>query len=223
MTLDELVKLIDHTNITSKASYKDIKSLCNEAKKYRFGCVCVNSFYIKYAVNILRGSGVAVVSTCAFPLGAVPTPVKIYEAEKAIADGAAEIDVVINIGALKSKEYKIVESDIGSISKICRKNEVLCKVILEMNLLSNQEKIKACKIACNSGADFLKTGTGMFGPAKINDIKVMKKIAGTKVKIKAAGGIRNYRQAIEFVKAGADRIGTSAGVEIAKGFIMEEK
>jgi deoxyribose-phosphate aldolase len=218
MTLDELVKLIDHTNVTSKASCKDIKHLCDEAKRYKFGCVCVNSFYVKYAVKLLRGFNIAVAATCGFPLGAVSEAVKQYEVKKAILDGAKEIDMVINLGALKSRKYKVVEDDIKGVARICRKNKVLCKVILEMNLLSRQEKVKVCKIACRAEADILKTGTGMFGPAKVADVRLMRKTAGSKVGIKAAGGIRDYKQVEDFIKAGATRIGTSAGADILRDF-----
>lgn len=219
MDLDELTKIIDHTNIWPKAGFEDIKKLCNEAKKYKFGCVCVNPFYVSYAVGLLKGTDTKVGSTCGFPFGANRKDVKIYEAEKAIADGAQEIDMVINIGALKSKRYKEVSNDIKGVVGVCKKNKVLCKVILEMNLLNQKEKISASRIACESGADFLKTGTGLWGPAKLDDVKLMKKIAGDEVGIKAAGGIRTFRQIERFIKAGATRIGTSNGVEIIKDFL----
>lgn len=221
MKLDELAKLIDHTSIWPKASFNDIKKLCLEAKKYKFECICVNSFYIKYAVKLLQGSGIKVGATCGFPFGAMRTDTKVFEAEKAINDGAREIDMVLNIGALKSRKYKIVEFDIKAVSKVCRKNKVLCKVILEMNLLSQKEKVYASRIACKAGADIIKTGTGLWGPAKIEDVKLMRKIAGDKIGVKASGGIRNYKQAEKFIKAGATRIGTSAGVKIIKDFKME--
>lgn len=206
----ELVKLIDHTNIWPKASFKDIEKLCNEAIRYRFGCVCVNPFYVKYAA----GFKIKVGSTCGFPFGANRTDVKAYEAEKAIADGAREIDMVINIGALKSRKYKIVQDDIKGVVKVCKQNNVLCKVILEMNLLTQKEKITACRIACESGADFLKTGTGLWGPARISDVKLMAHYGP----VKAAGGIRTYKQVLRFLKAGASRIGTSNGVSIVKDY-----
>lgn len=218
MNLEELLKLIDHTSIWPKAGFRDIEKLCREARQYRFGCVCVNPFFVEYAVKLLKGADTRVGSTCGFPFGANRKDVKIYEAEKAIYDGAREIDMVINIGALRSKEYRVVQDDIKGVVRVCRENGVLCKAILEMNLLNKEEKISACKIACNSGADFIKTGTGLWGPAKIRDVMLMKKIAGNRVGVKAAGGIRNFEQVQKFLKAGATRIGTSAGVEIVKDF-----
>lgn len=206
MTLEELVRIIDHTNIWPKASFKDIERLCKEAIRYKFGCVCVNPFYVKYAVKF----GIRVGSTCGFPFGANRTDVKVCEAEKAISDGASEIDMVINIGALKSKRYKIVEDDIKAVARVCN----VCKVILEMNLLTEREKVSACKIATNCGADFLKTGTGLWGPAKISDVRLMARYGS----VKAAGGIRTYKQVLKFLKAGANRIGTSAGVSIVKDY-----
>lgn len=214
LSLMELVKLIDHTNIWPKASFKDIKKLCNEARQYKFGTVCVNPFYVRYAVGLLKGTDTKVGSTCGFPFGANRKDIKAYEAEKAIADGAREIDMVINIGALKSREYKIVQDDIRGVVRICRRNNVLCKVILEMNLLTQKEKITACRIACETGADFLKTGTGLWGPARISDVKLMAHYGS----VKAAGGIRTYKQVLKFLKAGASRIGTSSGVSIVKDY-----
>lgn len=218
----ELVKLIDHTNIWPKACFRDIEKLCNEAREYKFGAVCVNPFYVRYAVGLLKGTGTKVGSTCGFPFGANRKDVKVYEAEKAIGDGAREIDMVINIGALKSGEYKIVQDDIKEVARVCKKNNVLCKVILEMNLLTQKEKITACKIACESGVDFLKTGTGLWGPAMIKDVRLMKRIAGDRIGVKASGGIKTFRQVERFIRAGAIRIGTSAGVEIVKDFLRYE-
>lgn len=206
----DLAGIIDHTNIHPDATFKDIEKLCRDAIRYHFGCVCVNPFYVKYAT----GFGVRVGSTCGFPFGANRTDTKAYEAEKAIQDGASEIDVVINIGALKSRRYKDASNDLKSVVKICKGNNVICKVILEMNLLTQKEKIIACEIARDSGADFLKTGTGLCGPARIEDVKLMSHYG----LVKAAGGIRTYRQALRFLKAGASRIGTSTGVEIIKGY-----
>lgn len=223
MNLKELVKLIDHTNIWPKANFKDIEKLCKDARQYGFGCVCVNPFFVEHAVKLLKGTDTKISSTCGFPFGANKKDVKIYEAERAIYDGAREIDMVINIGALKSKEYKIVQDDIINIVRVCRENSVLCKVILEMNLLTPKEKISACKIAYYSKVDFIKTGTGLWGPAKIADVRLMKKIVGNKVGIKAAGGIRTFEQVQKFIKAGATRIGTSGGVGIVKDFLRYER
>lgn len=202
----DFVKIIDHTSVWPKASFKDIERLCKEAVRYNFGCVCVNPFYVKYAASF----GVKVSSTCGFPFGANRTDVKMYEAEKAIKDGASEIDMVMNIGALKSKRFKAVIDDIRSVARLGK----VCKVILEMGLLTKREKIDACKAAAEGGAHFLKTGTGLWGPARISDVKLMARYGA----VKASGGIRTYGQVVKFLKAGAERIGTSSGVEIVKDY-----
>lgn len=216
MNLIDFSKIIDHTNIKPQADFKDIGKLCSEAKRYKFGCICVNPFFVKYAVGLVKGSSTVVGSTCGFPFGAHRTDVKVYEAKKAISDGAKEIDTVINIGALRSKKYKIVKNDIRALSRLCKKKKVILKVILEMNLLRKSEKVAACKIVRDAGADFLKSGTGLWGPAKISDIRLMKKIAGNKCRVKASGGIKTLKQVKSFIKAGAERIGTSSSVNIFK-------
>lgn len=218
MKLNELANLIDHTNIRPQASYRDIERLCGEARRYKFGYVCVNPFYVKQAVRWLRGTKVKTVSTCGFPLGANSTEIKAAEAGRAIADGAGEIDMVINIGALKSNRNRIVLEDIKKVVRVCHNHNVLCKVILEMNLLTTGEKITAGKIAGSAGADFLKTGTGIHGPAKVDDVRLMSRIAGGRIQIKAAGGIRTLPQVKRFLAAGAVRIGTSNGAGIIKDF-----
>lgn len=210
MKRDELVRIIDHTNIWPQATLKDIERLCREAVRYKFGCVCINPIYVKLAVRLLKGKDTLVGATCGFPFGAHLTKIKIYEAAKAIHEGASHIDMVMNIGALKSKEYKIVEKDIRAIVSL----GAVCKVILEMNLLTQKEKVTACKIASSCGADFLKTGTGLWGKALISDVKLMSKYG----LVKAAGGIRTYREAQRFVNAGAARIGTSNSVSIVNDY-----
>lgn len=222
MNLEELVKMIDHTSIWPRASFSDIKKLCNEAIEYRFGCVCVNPFYVAYTIKLLKNTDIKISSTCGFPFGANRTDVKVYEAEKAIYDGAREIDMVMNIGALKSKEYKIVENDIKGVVNVCKKNNVLCKVILEMGLLTQKEKVFASRISCELGVSFIKTGTGLWGPAKLTDVKLMKKIAGNKTGVKASGGIRTFKQAESFIKTGATRIGTSTGIAIIKDYLKHD-
>lgn len=205
-----LAHIIDHTNIKPQASLGDIEKLCKEAGRYKFGCVCVNPFFVKTAVRLLKDTDVLVGSTCGFPFGAHDTKTKVYEAKLAISAGARDIDMVMNIGALKSKDYKTVEKEIKTVAGL----GAVCKVILEMNLLTPEEKIIACKIAAESKADFLKTGTGFFGPAKISDVKLMSQYG----LVKASGGIRTYGQALRFIRAGAGRIGTSNGVNIIKGY-----
>ena len=213
MKRSELVHIIDYTNVKLDATAKDVERLCKEAAKYKFGCVCVNPVYVKLAVEMLKGKETLVGSTCGFPFGTHETKVKVFEAERAINEGASHIDMVMNIGAFKSKDYKSVETDIKAIAGL----GIVCKVILEMNLLTSREKTIACKIASGAGADFLKTGTGLWGPAKIGDVKLMAKYGLTK----AAGGIRTYKQLLRFVKAGAARIGTSNAVKILKEFQKE--
>ena len=206
----ELVYIIDHTFIWPQATVKGVEKLCREAVRYKFGCVCINPIYVKLAVRLLKGEDTLVGATCGFPFGAHLTRIKVYEAAKAIHEGASHIDMVMNIGALKSKEYKIVEKDIRAIVDL----GAVCKVILEMNLLTQKEKVTACKIASSCGADFLKTGTGLWGSAVISDVKLMARYG----LVKAAGGIRTYKKVLRFINAGAARIGTSSGVGIVKDY-----
>lgn len=211
----ELANIIEFTNIKPGSTIKDIEKLCRGAIKYRFGCVCINPIYVKYAARLLKGTGVSISSTAGFPFGTHHLKVKLYEAARAIHDGANHIDMVMNIGALKGKEYKIVEKDIKAIVSL----GAVCKVIFEMNLLTQKEKIIACKIVSSCGVDFLKTGTGLWGPAKVSDVRLMRKYG----LVKASGGIRTYKQAESFLNAGAARIGTSSGIEIIQGYIKNKK
>ena len=210
MKKKELAHIIDYTNISQTASERDIVRLCKEAKSYKFGCICVNPTYVKLARNLLKGSEVLIGSTCGFPFGSHVTKVKVYEAERAINEGANHIDMVMNVGALKSKNYKLVERDIRAVVNL----GVVSKVILEMGLLTDKEKVIACKIAANTEVDFLKTGTGFWGKARISDVKLMSKYG----LVKAAGGIRTYKQVKSFLQAGASRIGTSTGIDIIKEY-----
>jgi len=202
----KLANIIEHTNIKAEASLKDIRKLCREAARYKFGLICINPVYVKQAGRELKGTNVLISAVCGFPSGAHKTSVKIYEAEKAVKDGAMHIDMVMNIGALKSRDYKLVETDIKSIIGL----GAITKIILEMPLLTNNEKRTACKIASECGADFLKTGTGLKGRALVSDVKLMARYG----RVKAAGGIHTYEQAVRFINAGASKIGTSRGVEI---------
>jgi deoxyribose-phosphate aldolase len=206
-------KYIDHTALKADASEKDIKKLCAEAKKYNFATVFVNPSYIKLAAKLLKGSGVKVGCAVGFPLGATTTEVKVIEALQAVKNGAQEIDMVINVGAVKSKNYKLVENDIKSVVKAIKPIGV--KTILETCLLTNQEKVKVVKIAKKVGVWFVKTSTGFSaGGATVDDIKLLRKTVGPKMGVKASGGIRDYQTAIAMIEAGANRIGTSAGVKI---------
>jgi len=200
------------------ATINEVIQVCEEAKKYGFGAVCVNPFYVKFATNYLKGTKIKVCSTIGFPFGSSLSEVKALEAKKAIEDGAKELDMVINIGALKSKDYEYVKQDITSVVNVAKKFNVIVKVIIECCYLSDEEKVKACLIAKEAKADFIKTSTG-FGPfgARVNDIKLIKKVVGETMGIKAAGGIRTINQALEMINAGATRIGTSTGVQIIEG------
>ncbi|MEO0092036.1 MAG: deoxyribose-phosphate aldolase [candidate division WOR-3 bacterium] len=220
--IKNLNKYIDHTLLKPEASEKDIKKLCDEAKQYNFATVFVNPSYVKLASKLLKGSKVKVGCAIGFPLGATTTEVKVLEALQAIKNGADEIDMVINIGAVKSKNYKFVEDDIKSVVKAVKPIGV--KTILETCLLTDEEKVKVAKIAKRAGAKFVKTSTGFStGGATIEDIKLLRKTVGKKMGVKASGGIRDYKTAIAMIKAGANRIGTSAGVQIIEGEKLEKR
>lgn len=211
--ISKLNKFIDHTVLKAEASVTDIKKLCAEARKYKFATVFVNPSYVELVAKLLKGSGVKVGCAIGFPLGATTTEVKVMEAMQAVANGAQEIDMVINIGAVKSKNYKYVENDIKCVVKAV--SPIGVKIILETCLLTNEEKVKVAKIAKKVGAWFVKTSTGFStGGATIEDIKLLRKTVGPKMGVKASGGIRDYKTAIALIKAGANRIGTSAGVKI---------
>jgi deoxyribose-phosphate aldolase len=209
-------KFIEHTLVRPNAKEKEIMKLCQEAKKYDFYSVCVPPIYVKLAKRLLKGSGIKVITVIGFPHGTETTLTKVLATKEAIKNGADEIDMVLNISWLKSKKYHLIKEEFKKIRKVT-KNRVV-KVILETGYLTKKEIKKACQLAKQTKLDFVKTCTG-FGPgkAKIEDIKFMKKIVGKKMGVKASGGIRDYQTALEMLKAGATRIGTSAGVEIMKG------
>lgn len=212
----DLNKYIDHTLLKATAKRNDIIQLCEEAKEHQFYSVCVNSSYVKLAKYQLKKSGVKVCSVIGFPLGAMSTKAKVCEAKKAIKDGADEIDMVINIGFLKSEKFKKVENEISAIRKILPKK--VLKVILETCYLNDDEITKASKLALKAKADYIKTSTG-FGTrgASIEDVKLMKQIAGNKMKIKASGGIRDAETAKLYIDLGVERLGTSSGIAIVSG------
>ena len=204
---------IDHTLLKPTATEREILTLCNEAKKNRFKAVCVNSCFVPLAKQSLAKSDVKVCTVVGFPLGAMSTEAKVFEAKNAIEQGADEIDMVINIGLLKSKNYVAVLKDISDV-KSAIGNKVL-KVILEISELSKNEIIKACEIAMDANADFVKTSTGFSkSGATLTAVKIMRKTVKDQVKIKASGGVNTYEKAIKYIQAGADRIGTSSGVAI---------
>lgn len=208
-----LAKYIDHTILKPNATKEEVEVVCNEAKQYEFASVCVNQYYTKYVSGQLDGSGVKVCTVVGFPLGAVSKEVKAFETSKAIEDGAEEIDMVINVGALKDKEYEIVLDDIKAV--VAASGDKLVKVIIETCLLSDEEKVKACELAVEAGANFVKTSTGFStGGATVADVSLMKNTVGNRALVKASGGVRGYETAVEVIEAGADRIGASSGIAI---------
>jgi deoxyribose-phosphate aldolase len=213
----DIARLIDHTILKPDATQAQIAQLCHEAREYGFAAVCVNPTHVRLCADLLKGSDVAVCTVVGFPLGATPPEVKAYEAQQAIDDGAVEVDMVINVGALKGGEHDLVERDIAMVTRTCHNNGALCKVIIEAALLSDQEKTTACELAKKAGADYVKTSTG-FGPggATVADVALMRRVVGPSMGIKAAGGIGSLADAKGMVEAGATRIGASAGVKIVQ-------
>ncbi|HEX4565401.1 MAG TPA: deoxyribose-phosphate aldolase [Vicinamibacterales bacterium] len=209
--------MIDHTLLKPEATRSDIEKLCREAAQFHFATVCVNPGWVALAANLLRGSGVGVCSVVGFPLGATTADVKHYETRRAIFDGATEIDMVINVGALKSGDLQTVERDIAAVVAPCRELNVISKVILEVVLLNDDEKIAACTLAKAAGADFVKTSTGFAsGGATAHDVALMRRVVGADMGVKAAGGVRDYEGLKAMVAAGATRVGASAGVKIVQ-------
>jgi len=209
----QLNQYIDHTILKVTASPKDIVQLCAEAIQFNFYAICVNGCYIKLAKTELKNSKVKIAAVIGFPLGAMSTESKIAEAVQCVADGADEIDMVINIGLLKAGQADLVEDEIAAIKKAIGKQ--VLKVIIETCYLTNEEKKMACRAALNAGADFVKTSTGFgTGGATIEDVKLMKAEVGDQLKIKASGGIRDLKTALEYIELGVSRLGTSSGIEL---------
>jgi deoxyribose-phosphate aldolase len=213
-----LAHMIDHTLLKPEATHDQIAQLCYEARKYGFASVCVNPANVKLCAQLLKGSGIPVCTVVGFPLGATPTEVKVFEAQQALRDGASEVDMVINVGALKSRDYELVKEDIAAVARACHAHDAILKVIIEAALLTDEEKVIACQLAKVAGADFVKTSTG-FGPggATPEDVALMRKVVGPDIGVKAAGGIRTYEDAQRMIAAGATRIGASASVKIIQG------
>ncbi|MEM2105668.1 MAG: deoxyribose-phosphate aldolase [Candidatus Bathyarchaeia archaeon] len=211
--------MIDSTNVKAAATKKEIEQLCMDAAKYGFRCAVVNSCYVKFAAKLLEGTDVKVCSTVGFPFGASLPEIKALEALKAVEDGAQELDMVINLGALKSGDYELVKQDVKAVMDVKRvAKDVIVKVIIETPSLTNEEKIIACKIVKEAGADFVKTSTGLFGKgATVEDVKLMRQVVGKEMGVKAAGGIRTYADAVAMIEAGANRLGTSTATAIIKG------
>ncbi len=208
--------MIDHTLLKPDATKEQIVKLCKEAMEYKFGAVCVNPSYVELCKEMLKDSNVKIATVIGFPLGANTSEVKAFETLDAINKGANEIDMVINIGALKSGDYSKVKDDIMAVVQASNKRAIV-KVIIETCLLSDEEKAKACHIAMEANADFVKTSTGFgTGGATVEDVKLMKSIVGNKLEVKASGGIRDVETAKEMLDAGATRLGTSSGVKIIK-------
>ena len=215
MNREKLAKYIDHTNLKAFASIEDIKKLCDEAKEYGFYAVCVNPYRVKDAKEFLKGTDIKIASVVGFPLGATFTETKVQEAIMAVRNGADEIDMVMNIGAMKDGDYEVVERDIKEVVEAVHSMGAKVKVIIETCYLSHEEKIKSCELAKKTGADFVKTSTG-FGSAraKVEDVKLMRSVVGNDMGVKAAGGIHNAKEAIAMIEAGATRIGASRSVQI---------
>ncbi|MGE7602096.1 deoxyribose-phosphate aldolase [Peribacillus sp. NPDC097675] len=213
-------KLIDHTLLKPEATEKEIVRLAEEAKEYGFASVCVNPQWVSLAAKELKGSEVKVCTVIGFPLGASTTAVKVFETQDAISNGAEEVDMVINIGLLKSGNDEAVEADMKAVAKAAH-GKALLKVIIETCLLTEEEKVRACQLAVNAGADFVKTSTGFStGGATVEDVTLMRKVVGPNLGVKASGGIRDKKDLENMELAGATRIGASSGVKIMQGEVV---
>ena len=213
LTREELASYIDHTLLKPEASREQIRAVCNEAKQYHFASVCVNSCWVPLIAEELKASGVSVCCVIGFPLGASLSSVKAFEAREAVAAGAQEIDMVINVGAVKSGGWELVKEDIVAVN--AAKGTAKLKVIIETCLLTDEEKVRVCQIAKEAGADFVKTSTGFStGGATVHDVELMRRTVGPEMGVKASGGIRTLEDALAMIEAGASRLGASAGVKI---------
>jgi deoxyribose-phosphate aldolase len=213
----EIAQLIDHTLLKPDAARAQIEALCAEAREHGFATVCVNPAWVRSCAGLLSGFETRVCSVVGFPLGATIPEVKGYEAARCVEDGACELDMVMNVGALKSGDYRLVERDVACVVEAGRRRGAVVKVILETALLTDDEKVRACVICKAAGADFVKTSTG-FGPggATVADVALMRRVVGPEMGVKAAGGVRDLKSAQAMIEAGADRIGASVGVKIVQ-------
>ncbi|MFC2083819.1 deoxyribose-phosphate aldolase [Bacteroidota bacterium] len=217
-----IAKSIDHTLLKADATPKDIQKLCEEAGQYGFASVCINPSYVSLCKSLLKNTKVKVCTVIGFPLGATTTEVKRQEAEQVIREGADEIDMVINVGKLKAGDHDYVFNDINQVVLAAKKNRLVCKVIIETALLTDEEKIKACIISKSAKADFVKTSTGFSkGGATSSDVALMKYVVGSAVGVKASGGIKTREDAKTMIESGADRIGASASVKIVTGDVSD--
>lgn len=213
----ELAKYIDHTQLKPDTTKDIMKQVVDEAREYEFASVCVNPYWIPFCYENLKGTSVKVCTVIGFPLGATSTESKVFETNQAIKDGATEVDMVINVGELKSNNDQNVKADIEAVVN-ASKESALTKVIIETSLLTEDEKIRACKLAKEAGADFVKTSTGFSGGgATVEDIRLMRQAVGSEMGVKASGGVRDHASTLAMVDAGATRIGASAGIAIVKG------
>ena len=223
MTSSELAGYIDHTLLKPEAVAAQFDQLCDEALKYRFMSVCVNSGWVHHVAKRLRGSGIKICSVIGFPLGAMDSRSKAIEARSAIENGANELDMVINVGALKSGNLKLVEEDIRAVKRACRSTTLL-KVILETSLLTEEEIILACEMSKKAGADFVKTSTGFStAGATVEHITLMRRCVGPNIGVKASGGISSWDKAVAMINAGANRLGCGASIAVVTGAVSKEK
>ena len=215
LTINELAKMIDQNLLKPYATDEDLLKHCEEVKKYNFKTAAINNAPVEICKDVFLGTDILCDAAISFPLGQSTIETKVFEAQDVINKGAGEVDYVVNIGKLKSKDYEYIKEEMTRMVEVCHKNNVICKVIFENCYLSDDEKRKLCEIALEVKPDYIKTSTGFgTGGATIEDVKLMKSIVGDNIKIKAAGGIRNIKQALEFIEAGASRIGTSSGPQI---------
>jgi deoxyribose-phosphate aldolase len=218
LSSQDLAGMIDHTLLKPDATISEINQLCEEAIQYNFASVCINPSYVDTCFNLIKSSNVKVCTVIGFPLGAATTQTKFLEAEEAIKNGAEELDMVINVGKLKDRDYDFVFNDIKSLVDLSKRHLCTSKVILETCLLTDEEKVAACLLAKEAGMNFVKTSTGFSkSGATVQDVSLMKFVVGEKMQVKASGGIRSYEDAIAMINAGAKRLGASAGVKIIAG------
>lgn len=215
--MEKIAQYIDHTILNADATKEDIQRICEEAKEYNFKTVCIQPYWVKYAKELLEGTDVGVTTVIGFPLGANTTETKVAETKQAVAEGASDVDMVINIGALKSEDYDTVLEDIKAVVDAVD-GQAIVKVIIETSLLTKPEKIRASELAKQAGADFVKTSTGFStGGATLDDVRLMRATVGPKMGVKASGGVRSYEDAVAMIEVGATRIGASSGIKIVEG------
>ena len=215
--MNNMAKYIDHTILNADATEKDIQRICIEAKEYDFKTVCINPGWVDYAAHLLKGTDVGITTVIGFPLGANTSEIKAAEAKQAVEKSVSDVDMVINIGALKNEDYPTVLNDIKAVVNAVD-GKAIVKVIIETSLLNKTEKIRVCELAKQAGADFVKTSTGFStGGATIDDVKLMRATVGPKMGVKASGGVRSYEDAVAMIEAGATRIGASSGIAIVQG------